>query len=111
MQDSGYGFTVLEVTDLRRSFDKGQHFVVDGVSFSILRGQIMALVGINGAGKTTTVKMCGTLLAPAEGSVVVAGVDAVKNPEKARAHIGMVLGVERGFYPRATVRAITCAFR
>ncbi|MDO4762475.1 MAG: ABC transporter ATP-binding protein [Corynebacterium sp.] len=104
MHDSGHEENVLELTQLRRSFDNGRSFVVDGVSFSVARGRIVALVGINGAGKTTTVKMCGTLLAPTEGSVVVAGVDAVKNPEKARAHIGMVLGVERGFYPRASVR-------
>ncbi len=96
---------VLDVRNLKRSFDNGATFAVKDVSFSVNQGEILGLVGINGAGKTTTVKMCATLLAPTAGSITVAGIDAVAKPQQARSHIGLVLGVEKGFYPRATVNA------
>ena len=74
------------------------------MSLDISAGQIYALLGPNGAGKTTTVRMCATLLTPTSGSVVVDSIDAVRQPERARARLGLVLGGELGFYPRATAR-------
>jgi len=59
--------------DLTRLFG---HFVaVDGVSFSVPRGEIFGFLGPNGAGKTTTIRMLTGLLPPTSGDAVVAGHD------------------------------------
>ncbi|HEY9713424.1 MAG TPA: ABC transporter ATP-binding protein, partial [Chroococcales cyanobacterium] len=49
--------------------------VLDGVSFTLLPGQSVALVGENGAGKTTIVKLLSRLHDPTEGRIVVDGID------------------------------------
>ena len=100
----------VEARDLKRSFNKGKFVAVNGLSLDINYGQIHALLGPNGAGKTTTVKMLTTLLQPDSGSVKIAGVDAVKNPTSARRKLGLVLGGDLGFYPRASAQQNLCFF-
>ena len=97
---------LLRASHLVRSFGrKDKTFVaVEDVSLDVGAGQVHGLLGPNGAGKTTTVRMCATLLAPTSGEVWVDGVDAVRHPERARSRLGLVLGGELGFYPRATAR-------
>lgn len=95
---------ILDVHRVRRIFGKDGFVAVDEVSLRVDAGQIHALLGPNGAGKTTTVRMCAGLLTPSAGSISVAGVDAVRHPERARAQLGLVLGGELGFYPRASAR-------
>jgi len=95
---------VLAASGLRRTFGKEEFVAVDDLSLSVTPGQVHALLGPNGAGKTTTVRMCATLLTPTAGQIRVDGVDAVRRPEAARARLGLVLGGELGFYPRATAR-------
>lgn len=46
---------------------------VDGISFSVPQGEILALLGPNGAGKTTTLKMLSGILYPTSGTAQVAG--------------------------------------
>ncbi|WP_404301470.1 ATP-binding cassette domain-containing protein [Alicycliphilus denitrificans] len=58
---------LFEVQNLRKRY--GAATVVDGVSFSIARGECLGVIGPNGAGKTTTLRMCLGLTAPDEGSV------------------------------------------
>ncbi|WPF66540.1 MULTISPECIES: ABC transporter ATP-binding protein [unclassified Corynebacterium] len=96
--------SVLRVDSLTRDFSDGARRVLDGVSFTVAAGEIVGLLGPNGAGKTTTVRVCSTLLKPTSGTVEVCGIDAVRFPRRARRHIGVVLGGERGFYLRATAR-------
>lgn len=100
----------VEARELKRSFNKGKFVAVNGLSLDIKYGQIHALLGPNGAGKTTTVKMLTTLLQPDSGSVKIAGVDAVKNPTSARRKLGLVLGGDLGFYPRASAQQNLCFF-
>ncbi|MDU0347922.1 ABC transporter ATP-binding protein [Actinomyces sp. MRS3W] len=95
---------VLKAFRLRRVFGKEKFVAVDDLSLSVEPGEIHALLGPNGAGKTTTVRMCATLLTPTAGEIQIDGVDAVRRPEAARARLGLVLGGELGFYPRATAR-------
>ena len=97
---------LLRASHLVRSFGrKDKTFVaVEDVSLDVGAGQVHGLLGPNGAGKTTTVRMCATLLAPTSGEVWVDGIDAVRHPERARSRLGLVLGGELGFYPRATAR-------
>jgi ABC-2 type transport system ATP-binding protein len=65
---------VLEVTELRRSF--GTQVAVDGVSFTVGRGEIVGLLGPNGAGKTTTINMVLGVLEADGGSIKIVGIDA-----------------------------------
>ena len=98
--------TILDAAQLCRTFGKGEHAftAVDNVSLSISSSEIHALLGPNGAGKTTIVQMCATLLTPTSGTVRIDGVDAIAHPQRARASLGLALGGDTGFYPRASAR-------
>ena len=77
---------------------------VSDVSFRMVPGKIIGLLGINGAGKTTTIKMCSTLLTPTSGTITVDGYDAVKEDRFVKAKVNMVAGGERMLYWRLTGR-------
>lgn len=51
---------------------------VDGVSFGVEEGEVLAFIGPNGAGKSTTIKMLTGILYPDGGRVEVLGIDPVK---------------------------------
>lgn len=57
---------------------------VDNVSFDVYPGEIFGLVGPDGAGKTTTLRMLAGVMLPDQGSAIVAGSDAVRDPEAAK---------------------------
>jgi sodium transport system ATP-binding protein len=69
---------------------RGAVCAVDGVSFSCRPGEIYGLLGANGAGKTTTLRMLATILAPSEGTAIVAGYDVSKDPQKVRSRVGFL---------------------
>ncbi len=73
---------------------------VDGIDFSVARGELFGLLGPNGAGKTTTVKMLTTVLIPTAGRARVLGYDVVQEADEIRPRIGFVFGGERGLYWR-----------
>lgn len=77
----------IVVEGLRKSF--GTLTVLDGIDFSVRRGEILSLLGPNGAGKTTTVRILGTLLAPDGGRVLVNGCDVVRQADGVRGSIGL----------------------
>jgi ABC-type multidrug transport system ATPase subunit len=64
---------------------------VDGMSFTVRRGQIFGLLGPNGAGKTTTLKMLTTLLRPTNGRALVLGHNVATEPLEVRRRISSVL--------------------
>ncbi len=64
--------TVLEVHGLRRAFGTGA-FAVDGVSFSVQRGELISLLGPSGCGKTTTLRMIAGFEHPDSGEIRVNG--------------------------------------
>lgn len=68
---------------------------VAGVSFTCKPGRIFSLLGPNGAGKTTALRMIATLLKPTSGSIEVAGIDAVKNPQEVRRRLGFLTGTTK----------------
>ena len=53
---------------------------LDGLTLSVPRGSIFALVGPNGAGKSTTVKILTTLAVPDAGTAAVEGIDVIAAP-------------------------------
>jgi len=65
--------TAIEVRDLHKAFAKKT--VVDGLDFTVGRGEVFALLGPNGAGKTTTINILTTLTAADAGTATVAGWD------------------------------------
>ena len=88
---------MIIVENLRKNFE--DFTAVDGISFSVKAGEVLALLGPNGAGKTTTVRMLTSILRPSEGRASVAGHDVVANPEAVRASVG-VLTENHGLYAR-----------
>jgi ABC-2 type transport system ATP-binding protein len=65
---------------------------VDGISFSVEKGEIIGYIGPNGAGKSTTVKMLVGILVPSSGRVEVSGLVPYKKRKENARHIGVVLG-------------------
>ncbi len=63
---------------------------VDGVSFTVARGELFSLLGPNGAGKTTTIKMLSTLLRPTRGDALIEGFSIIREPGRVREVIGLV---------------------
>lgn len=76
----------IEVTNLWRSFN-GLH-AVQGISFSVEKGQVVGFVGANGAGKTTTMRILATLDYPSKGGAKISGYDVVDYPAEVRRRIG-----------------------
>jgi ABC-2 type transport system ATP-binding protein len=67
----------------------GDLAALDGLDLVAPSGQVTALLGPNGAGKTTFVSAVATLLRPDEGRLLVAGIDASRQPERVRQVIGL----------------------
>ncbi|MCA9478539.1 MAG: ATP-binding cassette domain-containing protein [Nanoarchaeota archaeon] len=78
----------ITVENLSKSFKETK--AVKNISFQVPQKKIFAFLGPNGAGKSTTIKMMTTLLAPDSGSIVLEGVDALKNKDEARQSFGIV---------------------
>jgi sodium transport system ATP-binding protein len=74
---------------------------VDDISFTCQPGRVFSLLGPNGAGKTTTMRMLSTIFKPTSGTIEIAGIDAVLNPQEARKKIGFLTG-STGLYARLT---------
>ncbi|GAA2937726.1 MULTISPECIES: ABC transporter ATP-binding protein [Streptomyces] len=100
MENNGHEH-VIEVTALRRVYGGGFE-AVGGVSFSVRRGEIFALLGTNGAGKTSTVELLEGLAAPADGRVRVLGHDPYTDRALVRPRTGVMLQ-EGGFPSELTV--------
>lgn len=91
---------MIEVKELEKQF--GSFKAVDKISFEVKKGEIFGLLGENGAGKTTTLRMLATMLQPTSGYALLGGLNVVREPEKVRAHIGILFGGETGLYDRLT---------
>ncbi len=83
---------VLSVANLRKSYGTGpgKSLVVDGLSFSLQKGECYGLLGPNGAGKTTTLRLCLGLTAPDEGQIVLVGKNVPAEARPARLRVGVV---------------------
>ena len=79
---------VLRVEGLRKSF--AGFVAVDGLSFSVARGECFGLLGPNGAGKSTTLKLVLGLIAPDAGTIELVGERIPARGRAARARVGVV---------------------
>lgn len=63
---------------------------VDGIDFSVRRGECFGFLGPNGAGKTTTVRMISCVSPVTEGELVVDGIDVGREPRRIKSILGVV---------------------
>lgn len=84
----------IEVDNLVKVYSKRNHSpvrAVDGLSFSVRKGEIFGLLGPNGAGKTTTIKVLTTLIRPTGGTARVFGHSVIEEPLAVRRQICVVV--------------------
>jgi len=77
---------MIKVTDLTKYF--GTKRAVDGISFSVERGEVLGFLGPNGAGKSTTMRMITGFIMPTRGLVSVGGFDMLEHPISAKRLLG-----------------------
>lgn len=65
---------------------------VDGIDFTVQKGEMVGYIGANGAGKSTTIKMLTGILVPTSGEIMVNGYCPHKEREKYTRGIGVVFG-------------------
>lgn len=88
-----YHEDILVVNDLKKTFTKanGAAFVaVNGISFSLKKGEIFSFLGPNGAGKSTTIGMLTGQKTPTSGSISIEGMSLSDHAAKLKAKIGVV---------------------
>jgi ABC-2 type transport system ATP-binding protein len=78
---------MIDVRNLKKRY--GDKQAVDGVSFTVKKGEIFGILGPNGAGKTTTLEMMETLRPIDEGEVLIDGINVAEDPDKVKYLIGV----------------------
>lgn len=77
---------MIEVENLHKHF--GSKVAVDGVSFTVKKGEVLGFLGPNGAGKSTTMRMVTGYLPATKGRVRIGGADIEENEIEAKSKIG-----------------------
>jgi ABC-2 type transport system ATP-binding protein len=102
--------TAVEVVDLRKEFirrkrrgrfrrERKRVAALDGVSFTMLKGETLAILGQNGSGKSTLVRLLSTLLLDDGGRVTIFGHDAATEHRAVRRLVNRV-SVEASFFKK-----------
>ena len=91
---------MIKIDNLVKTF--GAKRAVDGVSFTVERGEVLGFLGPNGAGKSTTMRMVTGFMPPSSGRVSIGGHDIVDSPLQAKRLIGY-LPENAAAYPDMTV--------
>ena len=78
---------------------------VDGVSFTVQRGEVFGILGPNGAGKTTVMECIEGLLQPTSGAISVLGMDVQREPRRVKERIGVQLQAS-AYFDYLTLREI-----
>jgi len=92
---------MIRIDNLVKTF--GPKRAVDGISFTVERGEVLGFLGPNGAGKSTTMRMITGFMPPTSGTVSVAGFDVLESPIEAKRRIGY-LPENAASYPDMTVQ-------
>lgn len=92
---------MIQVENLHKRF--GNLHAVDGISFSVKKGELFGFLGPNGAGKTTSLSMIAGLLKPDEGTVLIDEMDIWQTPLAVKKIIGLV-PQEVSLYEELTAR-------
>ena len=92
----------VRVSQLFKSYKNGTQ-ATRGIDFTVRSGEAVAILGANGAGKTTFLRQLTTELKPTSGAIEIFGVDAIREPNKAKLLMG-VTPQEAGVFETLTVR-------
>lgn len=93
---------MIEYKNVYKSY-KGSQNVINNLSFTIPKGEIVVLVGESGCGKTTTMKMLNRLIDPSSGNILINNKDiSTINPILLRRRIGYVIQ-DVGLFPHWTI--------
>jgi ABC-2 type transport system ATP-binding protein len=79
---------MIEVENLSKRY--GRKTAVDGISFTVRKGEILGFLGPNGAGKTTTMRVLTCYLPPSDGTARVAGFDVFEQPLEVKRRVGYI---------------------
>ncbi len=92
---------MIEFKNITKKFKNKK--VLNNISLSIKKGEMVVLIGPSGCGKTTTLKMINKLIKPSEGKILIHGKDILKeNTIKLRRNIGYVIQ-QTGLMPHLTI--------
>jgi len=78
----------IQVENLKKKYNRLT--AVDGISFSVKKGEVFGFLGPNGAGKTTTINILCTLNSPTSGLAYVNGYNVIRKADEVRSSIGLV---------------------
>ncbi len=91
---------LIEIDRLTKKF--GGTTVVNDVTFTLKKGEVLGFLGPNGAGKSTTMRMLAGFLLPTSGTARICGADVVEQPVEAKRNLGF-LPEGAPCYPEMTV--------
>ena len=94
---------MIEVQNLTKRY--GQHVALDGVSFSVGRGEVVGFLGPNGAGKSSLMRTIATLQTPDTGTIQFDDIDVLADPNGLRQRLGY-LPQDFGVYPRISAEKL-----
>ncbi len=77
---------MIQVQNLKKNF--GPKIAVNGLSFTVERGEVLGFLGPNGAGKSTTMRMITGFIPPTHGGIKIGGFDMLDDPIRAKRLIG-----------------------
>ena len=92
---------MIKIANLVKAF--GPKRAVDGISFTVEKGEVLGFLGPNGAGKSTTMRMITGFMPPTSGAISVGGYDVLESPIEAKRLIGY-LPENAASYPDMTVQ-------
>ncbi len=92
---------MIQVEGLSKKY--ARHVAVDGISFSVEKGDIVGFLGPNGAGKTTTMRVLTCFLPPTAGKATVGGFDVFEQPFEVKKRMGY-LPEAPPLYPEMSVQ-------
>ncbi len=85
----------------------GDRAVLDNLTFSVQRGEMLGFLGPNGAGKTTTMRIITGFMPPSEGVVTVDGMDVFEHPHEVKQKIGYMPEHPPLYYDMTTEECLT----
>jgi len=92
---------IIETFNLSKTYHlKGRGIIhaLDDINFHINEGEKFGLLGPNGAGKTTLISILSTLIQPSSGYAIIDGYNVLKNPNKIKSKIALMLGTDMIYY-------------